>query len=164
MTAGAGSFVAGVASLGTAGVSGGNALSSFLISSLVRDGGAGTGAGGSGFVTGGLARASSAFLKASARSREDWGFGDKGSAGAGVTGLGVLLGMGRAGATSLGTVISWSRFCNDATWGARVAFATVGGVGAIEMPCDRAHSSVVGCGIECAKTRSSRRSRIGRHS
>src|SRR5207245_2334600 len=60
----------------------------------------------SGCVTGGLARASSAFLKASARSREDWGFGDNGSAGAGVTGLGLLLGMGRAGATSLGTVIS----------------------------------------------------------
>src|SRR2546428_198294 len=39
---------------------------------------------------------------------------------------------GRApGATPLGTVISWSRFCNDATWGARVAFATVGGVGAV---------------------------------
>src|SRR6266849_4776438 len=78
----ASSFVVGVASLGIAGVGGGNVLSSCLISSLVRDGGAGDWAGASGFVTGGLARASSAFLKASARSREDWGFGDNDSAGA----------------------------------------------------------------------------------
>src|SRR5712691_10033692 len=120
-----------MASLGIAGVGGGNVLSSCFISSLVRDGGAGDWAGGSGFVISGLARASSAFLKASARSREDWGFGDKGSAGATVTGFGGLFDLGRTGATSLGTVISWSRFCNNAAWGAGVAFATVGGGGAV---------------------------------
>src|SRR5205823_1259001 len=75
--AGGCTFWTGAGSAGAGGVS-----SSFLISSLVCDGGAGAWVGASGFVTGagaGLVRASSAFLRASARSREDGGFGDKGS-------------------------------------------------------------------------------------
>src|SRR5438876_5381546 len=128
-TAGANAFGAGVASSGLAGVGGGNVLSRFLISSLVRGGADGDWTGERGLVTGGVARASSAFLNASATSREGRDFGDKGSVGAVVAGWGRLFDIGRTGATSLGTVISWSRFCNNATWGDGVVFATVAGGG-----------------------------------
>src|SRR5206468_3807126 len=78
--------------------------------------------------------------------------GGQRSTAAGGAGLGVLLGMGRAGATSLGTVISWSRFCNDATWGARVAFATVGGVGAVFDGAGGDGGAGFGCGTGACST------------
>src|SRR5436853_3133851 len=143
--AGGCTFWTGAGSAGAGGVS-----SSFLISSLVCDGGAGAWVGASGFVTGagaGWARDSSAFLRASARSREDGGFGDKGSvcvwgascstrglASGTVDGFGWLFDVfsaGRTGTTSLGTVISWRCFCNNAALGDGGAVATFGVVVAV---------------------------------
>src|SRR5207244_8386958 len=143
--AGGCTFWTGAGSAGAGGVS-----SSFLISSLVCDGGAGAWVGASGFVTGagaGWARASSAFLRASARSREDGGFGDKGSVcawsasgslrgsasgtAAGFGWLFAVFSAGRTGTTSLGTVISWRCFCNNAALGDGVAVATFGVVVAV---------------------------------